>query len=1208
MAEFPLVSCRSKSGWGRLLPWLAFLVAIALAPVPGRAQKYNFKFYGGEEGLRNLAAQVVMQDRSGFLWVGTQNGLFRYDGNRFLEFDRKSGLPTARIESLFEARDGVLWVGTPVGLARRSGSGFTQVQLPKAVGIIGRSGIAADRKGRLYFATEGGLRVGQTDAKGNLSISVVENPKGLASPQANMVFVDDGNTIWFGCGDHLCRLTDGVAEITRPEENVPAGRWYGMLADMDGNLWIRSETELYFREHGTSRFVEQTAGLPPSTNTVPTLSMDRQGRLLVPNLKGIARRQKNYWEMIDGRDGLLSNDVSQVFQDREGATWIALLGTGLARWIGYGEWRGWSDQEGLSRESVWATARDHRGVLWVGTQFGLNYAKPQSDPIEWMRQPLPGVEMVRTLAIAKNGNLWIGGDPGGLGELDPSTGRVRRYGESDGLSSDQILQIQFDSKGRLWIAAREGLFRQTAEGAQRFEKLSPVGTDSREVFYSVLAQGDVVWASGTNGLVRWDGASSRRLTTRDGLRTDRVSALAGDSDGSLWIGYRDSYGLTRLRLTKGGPAVQHFSQSQGLRSDKVIFLGFDHRNWMWVGTDQGVDVWDHSRWRHFGRSDGLIWDDCNSNGFFADATGSVWIGTSRGLSEYHPSSLAPPGFPPPVVITSVRFGRKFADPSRPVRVPYTDNSVTVQFAALTFQQENQVLFRYRLGDGGWNETSQRELNYLKLPPGTYTLDVIARNAHGIWSAEPARLQFEIVPAWWMTWTFRSSMFVLALLLARLLWIRRLHRTEAERIRLEAAVEDRTRELSLEKQRLLREKGRTEQQKREIERLLAETQQASRLKSEFLANMSHEIRTPMNGVLGMTSMVLASELQPEQREYLELAKLSADALLTVLNDVLDFSKIEAGRLELSPIPFGIRSCIEDSVRTVKLAASEKNLALKCLIDSAVPENVVGDPDRLRQILLNLLSNAIKFTHGGDVIIRCAVVSQDAEGSQLQLSVIDSGIGIPKEKLAIIFEAFRQADGSTTRKYGGTGLGLAICSRLVELMGGRIWVESDPGRGSSVHFTCRFGTHSAVPADSAVDLAQLLSAVEPEMGASRRLEVLVAEDNAVNQRLAAGVLERRGHAVEVVSTGSDAIAAASRREFDLVLMDVQMPDMDGLEATRRIRSLGITTPILAITAHISIEHREECLGAGMDAFVQKPIEVGRLVEAVESAASERPTPAS
>ena len=512
------------------------------------------------------------------------------------------------------------------------------------------------------------------------------------------------------------------------------------------------------------------------------------------------------------------------------------------------------------------------------------------------------------------------------------------------------------------------------------------------------------------------------------------------------------------------------------------------------------------------------------------------------------------------------------------------------------------------------------------------------------------------------------------------------------------------------------------------------ERATRAKSEFLANMSHEIRTPMNGILGMTELTLSGACSPEQRENLGMVKSSAESLLAILNDILDFSKMEAGRMDLDPIEFHLRDCLDDAMKILALRAHEKGVELAYRVPPELPDTFLGDAARLRQIIVNLVGNALKFTEHGEVKLEVALEEQDDASVVLRCSVTDTGIGIAPEKQQTVFETFTQADGSITRKFGGTGLGLAISSQLVKLMGGRIWLESELGKGSTFHFTVRLGRWQPTEGDvrpvkldgasvlvvddnatnrrileevlrywgmvpvmarsgaealvlvehaleagnrfvlalldvqmpgmSGYELAErlrgvwgpeltpivLLSSSGDQLGEARRrelgvarclvkpvkqsslletieyvlgrvpssaaepatvfvsvvdstpLRILLAEDNVVNQRLVAKLLERRGHSVSVAANGRLAIQALSRDRYDLILMDVQMPDMDGFEATALIREKeragGERIPIVALTANAMKGDSERCLSAGMDAYLSKPIRANELFQAVES----------
>lgn len=1158
------------------MAWVSRFLPILCCFVPfgGHAQQYGFRVFGQDEGLLNLTVNSLLQDRHGFLWIGTANGLFRYDGSAFTKFSTNEGLPAAYIAAVGESPDGTIWTVTHGGPARFNGTRFLPLPLPGNPIIQGHSPLAILDAAHLYFATDSGL-------------FLVENRHGAFEPhrvsdgRVNAVLAGRDGSVWFDCGARICR--SGPLQPTTvygPAEGVPTEPWLRFAQATDGTLYARSRTKLLRLNPSAKLFESSFPGshLPPGE----ALYLVPGESLAAGTETGLALLEDGRCRSVTDANGLPPAPVDAILQDNERSLWLGTAGFGLVRWAGRDRWENWTRRDGLDREAVEAVAADQTGRIWVATGSSLSI----------LGHGLTRLLSAPVTAIAARDNfVWTAVESQGLLRWNTQTMTADRFGPPNGLPPLTVRGLAADDGGAVWIGALQGLYRgRPSPSGFRFERLHPPGANPSDYYFQVAPGATGVWVASARGLLHFSNGAWRRYGLTEGLRKERILHAAVHPDGSVLVSYSDALGVTRLWFDNSGNVrgVKHYSVAGGMGSDRVYSIAADPKGRIWAGTDNGVDILTGEVWTHQDRNDGLTWNDCMHAAISTEPSGGVWVGTTRGLSHYLAgASLTTP--PPRVAITSWGFGDQ--GPARQITTRRANFHVNL--AALSFLGDRRMRFRYQLAgiDKDWVESTQREIRYAALPPGHYTFQAHSVSTVSGPSAEPVSLSFEILSPWWHTWWATAGAVLLLLTSLRIVWRMRMRLILTRQRALEEAVRTRTETV--------------EAQKEEISRLLAAAEAANRAKSVFLANMSHEIRTPLNGVLGMAELLLlARKLDAEQESHALTLRKSALSLMGLLNDLLDIAKIEAGKFELDRSPFPLADCLRDIASLMGGLARERGLEIKTAIDTGGLV-VLGDQARLRQVIINLTSNAIKFTSRGVVTIRASAKPTGRDSARIAIAVEDQGIGISPEERTRIFDAFEQASKTTHLEYGGTGLGLSIARELVQKMGGALQVDSEVGRGSIFHFEIELPLAATAPSDPSSHPA---TAVPP---LPQNLRILLCEDNLINQKVAARMLEMLGHSVTLARDGKESVALFSQSPFDVVLMDLMMPEMDGTEAARSIREfeLGRRTPIIALTASAFREDVERCLAAGMDGYVSKPFVQAALINEIHrvlSGAAASPPP--
>ncbi len=1364
---------------------LAFLCVMGMAAAATAADSppLILEHLTTADGLPQGTVFVTLQDSQGFVWLGTQDGLVRYDGHELLRYayspSARDGLPGNYIHQIVEDAHHDLWIAIKdAGVARwnRATDRFTVYRHNPA----NPGSLASDAVSRaLLLDAEGRVWIGMSDA----GIDVLDPTTGriehlrhaaavtdsLISDRVQTLTLDRSGSLWVGTLDGLDRLQSGRrAFLHFPHEagnplTLSGNRISRIVEDRSGMLWIGT------LDGGLNR-------------------MDRDGRIV-----------EHYRHDAHHPTSLASDDVHTVLEDQAGHLWVGtsdgldLLDRATGEFSHYRQDA--TDTESLRDSFIMSLYEDETGLVWIGTNSaGVSRWNPRSWELgghrpDWLRDKL-----VTAFADAPDNKVWIGSLGGGLSRFDGDSGVTTSVdaltGQHDALGDQRVMSLRQDHQGTLWIGTMaSGLKKLTAAGKLESVAVRPGdshGLSAAGIMTIFESRSGQIWigthGGGANvldpstGLIRqlpFDAASAGAVSAAN------VSAIAEDRSGNLWIG-TDGGGLDLAR--PDGTVVKVFRHDPRdlttLPANTVYALAIDSRDRVWVATDGGGLARvlgaalspESIRFQTIGREQGLSSDTIY--GVLPDAGGGIWLSGNAGLMRYEPSSGAvktyhrehglqgeeydfgayfrlrdgrlcfggPGGFnifdpsrltgsrqAPRIALTRVEVMGVPAPGPTPywrldrIALDYRANILSLDFGALDFTSPRRNRLAYRmvgLTDRWIDLGAQHRITLTNLESGDHVLEVRAANSDSAWSQTPLRLTLHRDPAPWRSpWAY--TVYVLAAL-ALIAHRVRLHRIKFKRIlierqRLESEVALRTRELV------------------ETNRQLEEAAQA---KNNFLDRMSHELRTPMNGVVGMTELLARTRLSPTQSRLTQTIRSSSQVLLQIVNDLLDLSKISAGKVELEELPIELGRILEECTSLFAGAAESKGIDLIVCPPRSEPRNLVGDPLRVRQILMNLVGNAVKFTTRGEIVVRADVGLPEPAGMAVHFSVADTGIGMDADTIGRIFKPFTQADESTTRRFGGSGLGLAICRELADLMGGTVTVESRPQVGSTFHLSLRLqvgaeqprreltplphrrvriltrrpalaesiarhvsafgltlaaeddsgkrttgtaghpdelaiidaggaqdslktqvrdalqrwpalvvvataaqveaqGLESLVAAETIVlkplrrdalheALAAALGVAHPPSDAAATASVrgislgghvLLVEDEPVNAAVAQGYLAVLGCTSVWVKDGPEAVARTAAERFDLILMDLSMPTMDGFATTKLIRQrVGQAAgprhgpghesapmsgpgsgdasdkqhriPIVALTAHDAVTYRETCLQAGMDDVLSKP----------------------
>jgi len=1252
-----------------LLSFLEMLVLVHLSACFAGAQrsidalvkppvidKHDIRFIRlsvNREPLRSWVTNVV-QDANGFLWLGTSDGLYRYDGYVLKSYRHDRGNPNSvandSIAAVYKDRDGSLWVGSSYGGLDRLDprhDTFTHYHhesgQPGTLANNNVNCVYRDHSGQLWACTADGLD--RLEEASGTFVHYRHNPQdvgSLAGNTVNCVYEDRQGNLWVGTTSGLNRLDRVTGRFTRflhdPANPHSIGHNYvsSILEDRSGALWVASPmgSGLSALDVKTGEFTRYSFHTEePSSQSVAGVNRifeDRDGALWVCSVdRGLLKldRERKTFTRYSNRPGdptsLPNDSVQSMLEDSEGQMWAGTV-SGLSRFRrgppSFVNYRHESyEPNSLHNGMIWSVLADSRGFLWIGDEDGLNRLNRRTGQFAFYQHVSSDHQSLSYNKVAAiredpSGTLWLGTYGGGLERFDRTTERFFTYRHDPkdpaSLSSDAILSLLIDRQGTLWVGTQGGGLDRFDKATGRFTTyLNDPINPALPLLDLYEDQAGMLWVgTAGEGLFRFDPGTKQVTSYRHNpesplsLSSDKVNAIWEDRQGQLWIGSED--GLNLLDRNRGTAKI--FTIQDGLPDNAIESIQEDGQGYLWLGTHNGLSRFDPRRktFRNYFESDGLVSNLLNPHGARGSCRtpdGELVFGSSNGVTAFNPDRIADNPYVPPVKLTD------FLLFNRPVR-PGKESPITKSIWAtdsITLNHKQNILTlefaalsymapernRYRYRLEGL----EKQWNEVDSSRRSATYTNLASGKYTF------RVQGSNNDGRWNTKGVTLAITVLPpwwatwwfdTLVALILVgvILAAYRSRVKGLRLQTARLESQVARRTRELEIARDAAEAARNAAEVAR--SEAEAANQSKTVFLANISHELRTPLNAILGFSSLLREESVSDKQRRDLDIINRNGEHLLTLINDVLDMSKIDAGGVVIENTDVDVNDLVKGVMDLMRLRAEEKGIELSLEQGPELCQFVQADGEKLREVLINLVGNAVKYTQRGKVTLRVGTqATQDSRYCQLMIEVQDTGIGIASEDQERIFEPFVQVGKSRTQR--GTGLGLAITKKYIELMGGALRVESAPGQGSlfRVEVPALKVEKSEMPG-SKVHLGQVMG-LEPGQPAYR---ILIVEDQEENWLLLHRLLENAGFELQVAGDGETAIGKFQAWRPHFIWMDWRLPGMDGLEVARRIRVLDGSreVKIVILSAFAFSEYRDRALQAGADDFVSKPFQAEEIFD--------------